>query len=562
MNRGKILLITKLFFAVIITLLLSVSSDAADPNQLEEQRRIQQQQTIEQQRRQKQPDVRIQKERAAMEALELPVESPCFQINKISIGGKGVDNFLWLDDFLSNYHGRCVGREGINIIIKRLNNEFISRGYITSKVGVPEQDISKGSLRLALLPGAIRKVYFSEEYYGTWETAFPGVEGSVLNLRDLEQGLEQMKRLPYQDVELDIKPAETDSASDVIIKLARQKPYRLSLSLDNSGSRATGKLQATAGLSIDNPFGLNDMLYVSASKDAQKHESELGTSGKSMYYSIPYGYWTLTFQGNSYAYKQTVAGQVQKYKYSGKTRILDATLHRIVHRDRKSKTGLQIRVIKRKTKSFIDDTEIEVQRRNTTAAELGITHRRYFGRVQLDVLLAHREGMRWFNGQGDDDAAVSGIPQNRYKIQTLDIALSAPFTIEKIPFVYRAQFRAQQTKSRLYTSEQFSIGSRYTVRGFDGEQMLAAEKGWYLRNELSIPIFNTGQELYLALDHGRLYGPSAELLAGRNLTGSAIGLRGSYGGLYYDIFLGWPLHKPDNLKTAHTTFGFNIAYQY
>ncbi|MDX9714687.1 MAG: hypothetical protein RBT37_04575 [Dissulfurispiraceae bacterium] len=66
MSRGKILLIIKLFFAAIITLFSSVSSDAADLDQLEEQRRIQQQ-----------PDACIQKERGVMEALGLPAESPC-----------------------------------------------------------------------------------------------------------------------------------------------------------------------------------------------------------------------------------------------------------------------------------------------------------------------------------------------------------------------------------------------------------------------------------------------------------------------------------------------------
>ncbi|EGO65283.1 hypothetical protein ALO_03626, partial [Acetonema longum DSM 6540] len=29
----------------------------------------------------------------------------------------------------------------------------------------------------------------------------------------------------------------------------------------------------------------------------------------------------------------------------------------------------------------------------------------------------------------------------------------------------------------------------------------------------------------------------------------------------YDLFLGWPLKKPRELQTAHTTYGFQLAYQ-
>lgn len=53
-----------------------------------------------------------------------------------------------------------------------------------------------------------------------------------------------------------------------------------------------------------------------------------------------------------------------------------------------------------------------------------------------------------------------------------------------------------------------TIGSRYTVRGFDGETLLAGSRGFYWRNELQVPIAQTGLSAYAGLDYGRVWGQS------------------------------------------------------
>ena len=58
------------------------------------------------------------------------------------------------------------------------------------------------------------------------------------------------------------------------------------------------------------------------------------------------------------------------------------------------------------------------------------------------------------------------------------------------------------------------------------------------------------------LDPGQGRGPSARWLAGTRLTGAVLGVRGSLSHLQYELFTGWPLHKPDGLRTAPMTAGF------
>ena len=85
-------------------------------------------------------------------------------------------------------------------------------------------------------------------------------------------------------------------------------------------------------------------------------------------------------------------------------------------------------------------------------------------------------------------------------------------------------FHGQFTNDTLNYIDDLTIGSRYTVRGFDGETMLAAERGFYWRNELQVPIEHTGQFVYGGIDYGHVFGPNTAFLAGTQLAGTVVGL--------------------------------------
>ncbi|MGK9517704.1 ShlB/FhaC/HecB family hemolysin secretion/activation protein, partial [Salmonella enterica subsp. enterica] len=90
----------------------------------------------------------------------------------------------------------------------------------------------------------------------------------------------------------DAKPGE----SDVVIKWSQQFPARVSLSVDNSGSKSTGKYQGNVSLSLDNLLSLNDLFYASFNHDLGGGESgRHGSNGNTLHYSLPMGYWQLAF---------------------------------------------------------------------------------------------------------------------------------------------------------------------------------------------------------------------------------------------------------------------------
>ena len=202
---------------------------------------------------------------------------------------------------------------------------------------------------------------------------------------------------------------------------------------------------------------------------------------------------------------------------------------------------------------------------DNTFVEVGLTDRHYFGSAQFDDTLAYRQGIGWL-GATPDTSAQSGRPTYRFHMETLDANLSVPFSIAGQNFAYVTTVHGQYTPDELFFIDDLSIGNRYTVRGFDGETTLAAERGFYWRNELQMPLGSSGQSFYAGVDYGHVWGPSAAFLAGTQLAGAVLGVRGHLSAgpsaFSYDVFAGTPIYKPSGFPTANVTVGFQVSAQF
>ncbi|SEJ87658.1 ShlB/FhaC/HecB family hemolysin secretion/activation protein [Paraburkholderia diazotrophica] len=519
----------------------------------------------------------------------LPTESPCFRIDtfalevpstlpdairKRGVSALPLDPLAFARDWLDHYKGQCIGKAGLNTLTKGLQQTILSHGYVTTRVLLPEQDVSRGTLKIALVPGVVRHLRFADpDTRGTWKSAFPAHDGDLLNLRDLEQGLEQMKRVASQDVDMKIEPTEAPGESDVVITVKRSKPWSVVASVDNSGTKATGKWQGNISVGLDNPLGLNDVLALGANQDLSFGNKTLGSHGFNGSYSVPWGYWTATLSGNTNTYYQPLAGVNQTFVSSGNAQTAALRLARVLSRSQNDVFGMELQLSKRFGESFIDGTTIPIQHRNNTFIEAGVTDRHYFGASQFDGTLAYRQGIRDLGATGDPDPTLyfatddsKPRPTYLYKMVVLDANLSVPFSIASQNFRYVTTLHGQYTNDTLFFIDDLTIGSRYTVRGFDGETMLAAEKGFYWRNELQWPIGQTGQALYAGIDYGRVFGPNTAILAGTQLAGAVIGIRGrvpaKYAGLSFDLFAGTPIYKPAGFPTARVTIGLQMIAQF
>lgn len=510
-------------------------------------------------------------------------ETPCFTIDQIKLVGDSADKFQFaLSEVLHHSPheqsplGHCLGAEGINTVMARIQNAIIAKGFVTTRVLAIPQDLSSGTLQLVIIPGRVHDIRFSPEdgHYGAKWNALPINVGDLLNLRDIEQALENFKRVPTVEADIQIEPATVNSKgvaakpgdSDLVIRYQQSKPFRVSVNADDGGGNSTGKYQGGVTISADNLLMLNDLAYFNFNHDlgggnAGKH----GTHGITAHYSIPWDYWLLSATVSDNKYYQSVAGATQTYLYSGASQNAELELNCLIYRDSTIKSGIAFGGFIKSSQNFINDIEIEVQRRKTAGWQLGVNYSQYFWQASLHVQAQYKHGTGAFNALSAPEQAF-GEGTARFKLLTTNVNLNIPFSVNAPwgaqTLQYSGTVRGQWNDTPLTPQDRFSIGNRYTVRGFDGQLTLAADRGWLIRNDLSAPIAHSGQSIYIGADYGEVGGQSSDNLIGKYLAGTVIGLRGGYKGFSYDVFVGKPINKPKGYQTHATTAGFSLNWSY
>jgi len=139
------------------------TSVAAQQSVLDKQEQLRRAQQLEHKEEQRQQAPFQATPSAQVERLDapLPKETPCFPLQSLQLEGERVADFAWAQRYLDRFVGQCVGRDGLETLQRRLSNLMIARGFVTTRVGVPAQDISQGHLRMLLVPGTLRHIRFA-----------------------------------------------------------------------------------------------------------------------------------------------------------------------------------------------------------------------------------------------------------------------------------------------------------------------------------------------------------------------------------------------------------------
>ncbi len=547
---------------LLLTVGLPITVTAADGVTAAEQQAQAKQQALQMKTAATAPVVSLEKmETIGKTAPIIPMDEAGFRIRHIRIQSEE-PFFQTYQRVVAPYEGYRIGQKGINQLAHVLTNALVADGYITSQVTVPNQDLRSGTLLLTIHPGRIEKIQFKEPVaWGTWQTAFPVGEGDVLNVRALEQGLEQMKRVANQDITMQLQPGHTPYTSIVELQRTERAPITVGMSVDNYGYKATGQWESSVNASWYNPLGLNDIFSYSYTKDIEHDDARLGSSNYYASYSIPFGWYTLSATAYRNQFRQTIA-TIQPYLSQGTTMGQSISLERVIHRDATQKTSWQVQVLRRERHNYIDGEEIEIQHQKTTALTFGIRHRQYMGQTRMDWYSYYRKGVGGWGAEKHpwEDGIDYGTP--RYGLWGTEFNLTAPVTLGGRSGTYTVRLVGQYASMRLTTADQISIGGHYTVRGFDGERNLSGEYGAYIQQDVSIPIANGQLTPYMGLDAGFVGGPSTEYELGRVLVGAVLGLRGQWGShMGFDVNIGTPLYKPQGFKTGKTTVGVSVYAQ-
>ena len=492
----------------------------------------------------------------------LPKDEIAFPIHQIDVGSKD-SHFKYLRHALSSYEGQNIGQKGIEQLSKLVQERLLSDGYITSRVIVPNQDLTKGKLTLEVIPGYIEDIEMKNpSMRGNWRAAFPLRPHDVLQRDALEQGVDQMRAVVGQDIKVTIEPGEKENTSRIILDPIQKGYIHGGFTIDDAGYEATGKVQGTTYLSISQLLVLQDTLQASYTKDLERHDSRYGSDQYSISYRIPQGNTSYRVAAYKYKYHQTVAA-ITPFLSEGTTKGMEFGAERLINRTSRTKTTGIAKIIHKERHNFLNGEELGVQEQHTTALEIGLSHRKYKGNTAFDIYSFYRQGVPWLGAKEQEWEGIGDNPTSRYHLWGLEGQIQSRIRIGHKQGMHTLRFRSQFTDNHLLGTDQFSIGGRYTVRGFSGEQTLRGESGYYVQNEWSIPFSKGHIAPYIGVDVGHVWGPSTDWQVGTTLMGTVLGVRGSIGnGLSYDVFVGKPLQKPEGFKADANVWGFSLGYHW
>lgn len=530
-------------------------------------------------------DVRLQvsKDQPALKQSLVVDETPCFPIYTVALALENASSSEQSSDFLfalkdikygsQSILGHCVGTQGVRNIATAVQNQLIAKGYITTQAMIKPQDLNTGHLVISLYLGRVNQLLRTANTSPRVQlySALPIEPDQILNLRDIEQGLENFRQLSGVNVDIQIKPATAQTIrqgnpinalegySDLVVSWEQRRRITGQIAVDDAGSESTGKYQANVGLGIENPLQINDVLNLNISHSLD-HISEGNNKSYYAAYQVPYRQWLFSTFYSQYRYEQKIAGLNSPIIYSGISEQLNFGANRLISRGQNYKTHVQYRFYQKQVKSFIDDLEVGVQRRQTAGWQIGLNHRQFIGNSTLNLGMDYQKGTGAFQAMQAPEE-LFGEGKSRPTIWSADLNFNTPFQLFNQPLQYRLTWRGQWSPSALVPQDRFSIGGRYSVRGFNGEYTLAGDQGHLIQNEIAWGSWVPNSQLYFGVDQGWVNGPNTRFIAGKKLAGAVLGIRSYYQGLSLDAFAGRGFSAPRGID-KDLTGGFSLSFNY
>lgn len=420
----------------------------------------------------------------ALSAPAAPMDTRCFPIKTIRLKGADLLSTRERDALLEPFVGQCLGVAQLNGVLKAVTDHYLAKGLVTTRAYLPQQDLSQGTLEVLVVEGKLESLK-GEAGSGLSERelamAFPGLEGQELNLREIEQLLDQLNRLPSNQAQMELAPGNAVGGSTVLVKNTPQKPWRASLARHNDGQKSTGEQQWGVGLDWDSPLGLADQLNLRGGHDAVSDHKRTYQSNM-LSYSLPWRWWNFSYSYSDSEYRTLGQGAGFDFKYTGESQTHQLRAERVIHRDAKSKTTLSTGLSHLRTRNFIEDSELANASQRITEAQFGVSHGRVVGSAFANLELGMQQGIGALDAMGEGRRA-NNEPTARYRKYTATLSYLQPFQIGEERFTFSSLATGQRSEDMLYNSQRFSVSGQSAVRGYK-EQFLSGDSGGYWRNDL------------------------------------------------------------------------------
>lgn len=468
----------------------------------------------------------------------------------------------------TDYTGRCLGTADIEALLAAVTKSYIERGYITTRAYLAAQNLSSGVLEVTIVEGTVERFELKQSGAGgaspSVRGAFPVSPGELLNLRDLEQGIDQLNSLSSNNASLDVQPGSKPGQSVVVVNNQASRPVRLFSSVDTLGQSATGRTSASNTVSLYGLLGFNELLAITRRQTAPMDSAHNSVS-TALRAVVPFGYTTFSYDWSESRYVNTLQlPSGNKLAAEGTTLTHSLGADHVVYRDQANRLTLSARLNVQRTQSWLGGEFLAVSSRTISTLDIGASAFSQLGGGVLNARVGYVRGLKAFGALRDTNDLADGLPHAQFDKYTLDFGFARGFTVAGRPLQWTSQFSGQYTGDTLYGSQQILVGGSGTVRGAV-RNLLSGDSGYFLRNELSLPWRAPADgpamngRLYVAYDFGHVSNRVAGVPSG-SMSGITLGGAVQWGALTLDVFASRTLHVPAPMKAEAVRVGLRMSY--
>lgn len=566
----------KKLIILIILMLPVIARSQVNPEEI--QRR--QQQEMQDMLRQREIDAAKKAQEAAIDfwtpkEQDIGETEGCFEIKTMKISGVKKLSAKKVRKEVGGYLKPCMDKETLQTIQSVVQKMYVDKGYVGARVYFDFTEIKQKHLDIAVDEGFIENIFIinnEDEKTKDYKrnklqsvTGFPFQKGKVLNLRNIEQGLDQINKLQSNNAVMDIHPGDKEGGSVIIINNNKGNTTQLSAGYDNSGAESTGLYKGNISLSQDNLISLNDNLFINASSTLWNNRDLRYSDAYTASLRIPFGYWTISDSFSYSKYLTTTEGMLSSFESTGESASNTFSVERMLFRGKTYKLSLGTQLAVKDNKNYLEDVFLDTSSRLITVGSLYLTGTYYSRFGSFFSKLTYNKGLDIF-GSKKDEALQTGQPKAQFDSFNFYLNYSKDFW--KVNYTNSVDI--QYSADDLFSSEQMLIGGEGTIRGFK-EGSISGEKGFYTRNDLRLSVAEflgssnnpavtkilTQTYLGAFIDYGyvkpQTFGGSGTLAgAGAKISYYGNNLNGSFG-------YAKAIAKPDYFEDEGHVFYFNIS---
>lgn len=499
--------------------------------------------------------------------ISVPAMAACRDIRTLRIHGADLLSDAERAALQQRYTGRCLGVGDLEALLGALTRYYIDRGYITTRAYLPAQDLRSGILEVTVVEGRIERYKVKEtgrpDARINTATAFPTGAGRRLNLRDLEQGIEQLNSVPSNAATLALEPGAQPGQSVVVVDNRATFPLHAFATWDNLGVPSTGREAASATVSEGGVLGFNEVVSLTQRQTAPAdpaHKSAVSA----LLVAVPFGYTTFSYNASVSTYRnvlQLPSGNTLTSK--GNTGTQTLAIDRVFYRGRATRLSASAGLTRQDSQNFLGGEYLDVASRVLTTLDLGVSGFTQVGGGVLNGHVGYVKGLKSLGALHDIPEALHIDPHAQFGKYVLDLGYSKQFERDGVRYAWSTRFSGQYSSDTLYGSQQILIGGPSTVRGPLADN-LAGDYGYYLRNEAS-QFWNASMgsapvagRVYLGFDFGSVHNHAPGVPSG-SLSGMTVGLDAQWRFLSATAFVSHTLSKPATFPADPTLLGVRLS---